>query len=501
MFGSLLDDIDVAKPQDSLAAETSETAKQPGSGPMSIDSGSVTASFVSESKTRKQQQQQQQRHSLQLSGGQEAPDLSSAEEDYKRKKKRRQQNSKRLGQPDPRLLEGKQIHAAMGEVAEASTGHHPVVQIKPLHDFLVDHPHLANDMKSKGERCVGVAPEDKKDAVPVPSNDTKDGCAQMDTNADGKQQQQQQQSAQVHSPEEILKEPEEFALLREAMANIPNIRWLLSDAMLRQRIKPEECMQYLHEKRARLPESTASHENLLIAEAGTFISTAPGAQPGKLYTFPPCVCGPKCVGVTEPVSGLPPSVKGRVLTKYMNAVEFAELLRSGTSPAAERMCRDCYVATIAMLVYNVRGYSMHEPSSSATHALAQQQLLGLSGNSGKSEPGRTQSTNQTSFGGDSELHGKCNASLVRMADTLCLNPFTNLCNQEDGYIADCMLLADGKQYEGVLGNVVRFRASYRRWQFNEKEKRWYMSQDAMIWHPPENASDFEIDIGDSVHHF
>lgn len=429
-----------------------------------------------------------------------APDVSSAEDEYRSRKKRRQQNSKRLGLPEGLVTKD------MLQVAprEATTSDECDIEIKDLEDFLRDHPYLADGKSStSSERCVGTQPGL---SPPSASTDTKDNgnsnsnsntTLPMDT-SDAKKP----VTEQVYE-EQILREPEEFPLLRELMRYVPVCHWMLSERMLKQGASPDDALRYLLAKKARLPISYAEHDNKLIAEAGSFTSTDPAAVPGKVYAFPPCARGEECVGVTASqsghpftgkVDGLPEGHKGKILTQYMDEMEFNEFLRTGTAPAGARYCRDCGSIIACLLVLHVRAYAMLEPSAAATHALAQKAFVNGAGGS-KSE------TKHASFGGNSDLHRKCNASLVRMADTLCLYPFSCLVNQPGGYISEAVLQPDSRHYEGLIGNVVRFRSSYRQWVFNQQERRWYLSQDAMIWRPPAVAADCNLDIGDALHHF
>ena len=486
MFGNLLDDVgvmpasDQAKPQSAKAGTAGannkpRTDRKQAQRTAMVTSDDTVASPTDAAATR---------------------DISSAEEEFRSKKKRRQQNSKRLGLPD-----GLVSMPAVAGPAPALTVGERKIEIKQLADFLRDHPYLADGKSSKtSERCVGIAPAaptDMKDDAGVNGNSNSSGSAlPMDT-SDAKKA-----ASEPVYDEEILREPEEFPLLRELMTRIPNLRWLLSPQMLKQNVESPEALRYLLAKRAQLPTSFAEHDSLLVAEAGTFTSTAPGAVPGKLYNFPACAAGQDCIGVTAKVDGLPAGTKGKVLSMYMDETEFAALLQTGTAPAGERLCRDCTVITVCLLVYHVRGYAMHEQSAGATHALSQRAFVeNNNSNSNSNATSNKSDTKQASFGGDAELHKKCNASLVRMADTLCLCPFTSLVNQPGGYIRECVLEPDARQYEGLIGNVVRFRASYRQWQLHETEKRWYLSQDAMIWRPPAMSADFNVDIGDALHHF
>lgn len=477
MFGSLLDDVDVTASKDGTIppqqshghVQGMQNGDRKKAVPVPMSTGSDTVPRELPSTT---------------------PDVSSAEEEYRSRKKRRQQNSKRLGLPDG-LLTKDLLQVAPTNV---TTGERSI-EIKDLEDFLRDHPYVADGKSTtSSERCIGVP---SGLAVPPASTDTKDTNGNSNNNnmalpmdtSDAKQP-----AAEHTYDEEILREPEEFQLLRELVRYVPMCNWLLSEKMLKQGASPDDALRYLLAKKARLPISCAEHDNKLIAEAGSFVSTDVAAVPGKVYAFPPCARGEQCIGVTGKLDGLPEGQQGKVLTKYMDEMEFGEFLRTGIAPSGVRYCRDCGSIIACLLVLHVRAYAMLEPSSAATHVLAQKPFVEGAG-------GAKPETKNASFGGDSDMHRKCNASLVRMADTLCLFPFSCLVNQPGGYISEAVLQPDSRHYEGLVGNVVRFRASYRQWVFNEQEKRWYLSQDAMIWRPPAMAADYGLDVGDALHHF
>jgi len=174
------------------------------------------------------------------------------------------------------------------------------------------------------------------------------------------------------------------------------------------------------DRRLLLPLLRASHESLLLAEAGTF------PRDGRRVTYPPCRWGQQCVGVTEQIRGLPPG--GVVLTALLFPEEYETLLSSGRVPNTPRPCVLCYR-------YHAMDYVL------------------------------TLEPNFTRVGG------------VHPGVVQC---YRNLVDEPEGYFLECVLMPSTVHFEGFVDPIATFRRSFLCGARDPTQgQRWVVDQSSM----------------------
>lgn len=192
-------------------------------------------------------------------------------------------------------------------------------------------------------------------------------------------------------------------------------------------------VERIHQRIVMLPIQRAELESVLLAEAGIFAVSMQDEQK-RTYSFPACMRGPKCEGMTAQLPGFTAETPGAILTAFMFQHEYDAFLETGMPIAQPRCCVLCMRAAFsdfALLTRNNCGIRMTLPSDFSVQVY--RNLM-------------------------DEVGGYYQAYLW--------TPF----RREEGF-ADCM--------------AIFTRSALRAFQDPTQSNRWVIDQSAMVYQPPQ----------------
>jgi hypothetical protein len=334
-----------------------------------------------------------------------AADISSGEEEQKAKSNTRSKRPKRPRQPPPlgELPPGMLLVQADG-----------FPEIRDLGKLIEAFPHMCSDL-SKPDRCVGAkSGKDEKDA----------------------KDQKVDEDVKMSVKENPLSKPLDQVECQRRLDELPMVHPVVVDG---QSWKHADKVRLLRQNRYYLPLLRASFESELLAASGTWKHFN-----GKVYDFPACKRGDKCVGMDGSIMfATADSSNGKpfkyVLTSLMLPAEYQQFLKDQRPPQTRLPCVACMRVMLVDAVCAFRG-----------------------GKALVSE-------------------GKEVAELTMDEDML-LQSYRNLVDQPDGYYRDCCLEPSDEHWEGIISPIATFRESLlvaRKGRYN----RPYIDQSALIWTP------------------
>lgn len=323
-------------------------------------------------------------------------DISSGEEEKRAKSSKRAKQPKRSRQP-PTVDE---LAGAM--LLVDATG---FPEIRDLGKLINDNPHMCGDI-TKPDRCIGTKPEGKEE----------------------------KQDAEPSPKENPSTKPLEQIECQRRLDEMPVVHPVIVDG---QTWRESDKVRLLRQNKYFLPLMRASLESELLAASGTWKHGS-----GRVYEFPRCKRGDKCVGMDGNITFVASdSSNGKpfkyVLTSFMLPTEYEKFLVDGRAPQTRQPCVACLRVMLVDAVCAFRG--------------------------GKA------------FLGDSK-----EVTELTPAEDLLLQPYRNLIDCEEGYHREFCLEPNDECWEGVISPIATYRASLlvaRKGRYN----RPYIDQSAMIW--------------------
>jgi hypothetical protein len=345
-----------------------------------------------------------------------APDISSGEEERKTKTRTRAKRSKRGRQP-PELEELPQQM-----IVVESDG---LPEIRDLAQLIKDNPHMCGDT-SKPDRCVGA---------PV----------RMDEGKDEKKE-EKKDDAKTSDKENPLSRPLEDTECQHRLDELPQVHAVVTDGRT---WKDSDKVRLLRQGNFFLPLVKASLESELLAASGTWKHSNL-----RVYDFPACKRGEKCVGMDGDVTFPDGRPFKHILTSFMLPQEYQQFLKDGRAPQLRHPCVACLRVMLVDAVCAFRGG---------------QALV---------------------------ADGKEVAELTMDEDML-LQSYRNLVDCEDGYHREFCLEPSDERWEGVVSPIATYRASFlvaRKGRYG----RPFIDQSALVW---KTGVTDKPDVGESISNF
>ena len=329
---------------------------------------------------------------------QQKPDISSGEEEQKAKSSKRSKKPKeprqavKLGDTPPGLLLVKDPGFP---------------EIRDLGLLIRDNPHMCGDI-SKPDRCVGGKDEKKDVEMKV------------------------EEEVKTSVKENPRTKPLEHVECQKRLDALPIVNPIIIDG---QTWKQSDKTRALRQNKLDLPLLTASLESELLQASGQWKH-----YNGRLYNFPACARGDRCVGMEGTVKFITADADNgkpfkHVLTAIMLPREYREFLKDGRAPQSKWPCVACMRTMLVDAVCAFRG-------------------------------------------GEALVGGS--VTRIVMSEDMLLQSHRNPVECEDGYHREFCLEPSDEAWEGIIYPVPFYRASYlvaRKGKFG----RPYIDQSALVW--------------------
>jgi hypothetical protein len=211
-------------------------------------------------------------------------------------------------------------------------------------------------------------------------------------------------------------------LILQDLAHLPNPLFHVSRSICERKVNRQELIDMLRKQRLHLPISLASHENRLLQEAGTWSWKSSHV----VFQMPACEHGDNCIVRRSEIPGLSSSHHAiGPLMIYMTEQEWDQL--PDRVPTDARPCLLCYRYYTTRFVINIKAHSSLQTRS-----------------------------------------------------TFCFQLFRNLVDEKDGYKRQHTLCPSSTHWLGFVNPIVRFERMSLMAYFDEENKRWRISQDAIL---------------------
>lgn len=378
----------------------------------------------------------------------ESGDISSGEEEEETVNKTKTRTKKNKPVRPPPELESESAPVLKVEIPYL-----PV--IRDLEQMPMDHPYMTTDPTAIFP-CVGMSEAQNMDTSPealaAAAIAAIPGLKSKRERERKKQEAKDLADAQMSSPKEMPL-TSSHAIIQKKINDMATIRTIALD---RKDWNEQDQLTALQQELLFLPKMIAALDQALLRACGRWTYTN-----NKEYDFPPCPNGIKCVGITAKVvneDGV--TFFEHVLTSMMFREEFDHFIETGEAPTRRLSCVGCCRSELRDVILALRGERVMR----------------------KNQDGKDEQKNQQ------ELHLKANQLIQR---------YRNKRECEGGYFRDCMIEPLENVWEGMIGPVAEFRASYMVGRVT-KQGHPYIDQTAIVWEPKEAETPM---IGETVQDF